>query len=425
MKTSSDLFKSDSCPNHADVVQVSDAMIRARAVKRAAIDAIMGDIQHMDIQGLILSRLTAAGYSFESFDQMIINLHKFEEAVELSADWFHQREAMGWHFERLSKDEDTTVDYFGTPVKALPDFMATTPDGDSYAIKISASKDKPIKDDYVPEAYCLAAYANDTKPDPAGSAGVIKLFMFDKQNNAAAKTEEMTYATALTKAREVQEAREATAGERCSGEDCERCSMNSICNYEDPPLAQNTLRDITPSQTISLSAEQQAVVNFTEGIARVNAGPGAGKTLVVAFRVRQLLQSGVPANKIALLTFTRAGAEEMTTRIKQYCDEAGVAFDPAEMTCGTFNSFCMDQIQANYVQLGFLEPPRLLDDSTKYDICNRILAQFPRIQAWNYGGFADNILSLKFTAKSQAISSLIDAFATLKAGREPAVPFGT
>lgn len=425
MKTSADLFKANSCPNHADVVQVSDAMIRARAVKRTAIDAVMGDYEHMDIQGLILSRLTAAGYAFESLDQMLINLKRFEEAVELAVHWFHEREAMGWRFERIGRDEDTTIDYFGTPVKALPDFIATTPEGDSYAIQVKASKDKPIKDDYIPEAYCLASYANNIKQDPDGHAAVIKLFMFDKSNNPVAKTEEMTYSTALTKAREVQEAREAAGAERCSGEDCERCSMNSICNYEDPPLAQNTLRDITPSQTINLSTEQQAVVGFTDGIARVNAGPGAGKTLVVAFRVRQLLQSGVPASKIALLTFTRAGAEEMTTRIKQYCDEAGVAFDPAEMTCGTFNSFCMDQIQANYVQLGFLEPPRLLDDSTKYDICNRILAQFPRIQAWNYGGFADNILSLKFTAKSQAISSLIDAFATLKAGREPAVPFGT
>lgn len=425
MKTSADLFKSNTCPNHADVVQVTDAMIRARAVKRAAIDAIMGDVEHMDIKGLILSRLTAAGYAFESLDQMLINLNKFEEAVGLTVHWIRQKEAIGWRFERIAKDEDTVIDYFGTEIKALPDFIATTPDGNSYSVQIKASKDKPIKDDYIPEAYCLASYANNIKSDPEGHAAVIKLFMFDKQSNPAVKTEEMSYAESLAQAREIHEARQATANERCSGEDCERCPMNSICNYEDPPLAQNTLRDITPSQTINLSTEQQAVVNFNEGIARVNAGPGAGKTLVVAFRVRQLLQSGVPASKIALLTFTRAGAEEMTTRIKQYCDEAGVQFDPAEMTCGTFNSFCMDMIQENYLQLGFLEPPRLLDDSTKYDICNRILAQFPRIQAWNYGGFADNILSLKFTAKSQAISSLIDAFATLKAGREPNVPFGT
>ncbi len=426
MKTSSDLRKSDSCPNYtSEAVRVSDAMIRARAVRRTAIDAYMMHDDNLDVRGMLLSRFTATGYRFESLDQMLINMGLYEEQIDTMRHWFAEREEAGWTFERIAYDEETTVDFFGTPVKALPDFIAKAPDGDTYALRVKASKHKKLVDENSLEAYCLASYANSIKQDAHAQAGAYILHLYSESGSAVFKTADTSYETAKREAQTYMEAHQDLTTTRCSGDDCGMCSMNSICNYEEPPLAQDTLRDITPSQNIQLSNEQQDVVNFMEGKARVNAGPGAGKTLVVAFRVKHLLEEGVPAHKIALLTFTNAGAEEMTTRIKQYCDEAGVQFNPEEMTCGTFNSFCMELIQANCGLLGYFEPPRLLEDSTKYEICNRILAQFPRIRDWRYSGYADNIVGKGFMAKNQAISSLIEAFAKLKAGQEPAVPFGT
>ena len=53
---------------------------------------------------------------------------------------------------------------------------------------------------------------------------------------------------------------------------------------------------------------------FSSGPLLVIAGAGTGKTMTLAHRVAHLLISGVSAERILLLTFTRRAAEEMTRR---------------------------------------------------------------------------------------------------------------
>lgn len=80
--------------------------------------------------------------------------------------------------------------------------------------------------------------------------------------------------------------------------------------------------------------EQEEAITHKEGPLMVLAGPGSGKTLVITYRVKWLIENaGVHPSNILVITFTRAAAEEMKKRF--------LAFDGMEnapVTFGTFHS---------------------------------------------------------------------------------------
>lgn len=78
-----------------------------------------------------------------------------------------------------------------------------------------------------------------------------------------------------------------------------------------------------------LNPAQQEAVKFTGGPLLILAGAGSGKTRVLTQRVAHLIEQGVPAEDILLMTFTNKAAEEMLRRISG-----------TKPTGGTFHSFC-------------------------------------------------------------------------------------
>src|SRR5207248_5953785 len=82
-----------------------------------------------------------------------------------------------------------------------------------------------------------------------------------------------------------------------------------------------------------LNEQQHAAVTALPGPALVIAGAGSGKTRTLTFRVAYLLEQGIPADRILLLTFTNKAAKEMMRRV---ADILGA--DISSLWGGTFHA---------------------------------------------------------------------------------------
>lgn len=84
-----------------------------------------------------------------------------------------------------------------------------------------------------------------------------------------------------------------------------------------------------------LDDEQRAAVLDEGGNSIIIAGPGSGKTKVITHKIAYLISKGIPAERILLVTFTKAAANEMIHRAQQ------VSKSPLNgMLAGTFHHVC-------------------------------------------------------------------------------------
>lgn len=73
------------------------------------------------------------------------------------------------------------------------------------------------------------------------------------------------------------------------------------------------------------------------------AGPGSGKTSVLAHRIAYLLNEyRVAPESIVALTFTKLAAEEMKDHIETILSPSKV---PAGIVVSTFHAFCLDVLK--------------------------------------------------------------------------------
>lgn len=68
---------------------------------------------------------------------------------------------------------------------------------------------------------------------------------------------------------------------------------------------------------MSFSNEQISAINHVNGPLMVLAGPGSGKTTVITHRIMHLLDTGVPPDRILVITFTKDAAMEMEGRFRK------------------------------------------------------------------------------------------------------------
>lgn len=150
-------------------------------------------------------------------------------------------------------------------------------------------------------------------------------------------------------------------GTPCAEAECTFCPFQNACHFNEAPM---TIKQGTSKQmgAISLSDAQQQAIAFERGIGRIKAGAGAGKTLVVALRVMNLLAGGYDPEKMLLITFTINGAEEMRQRIRFFCEDFGFDEDTADkIRICTFNSFGQLAIENEWASLGYTDCPQVVD----------------------------------------------------------------
>jgi DNA helicase-2/ATP-dependent DNA helicase PcrA len=117
-----------------------------------------------------------------------------------------------------------------------------------------------------------------------------------------------------------------------------------------------------------LNNEQRKAVDTIEGPVMVNAGPGTGKTQILATRIGKILmETDTNANNILCLTYTDNGSVEMRNRLLKI-----VGADAYNINIHTFHSFCNEVIQDNLSYFGKLnlEP---ISDLEEIDLFNKLV----------------------------------------------------
>ncbi len=138
-------------------------------------------------------------------------------------------------------------------------------------------------------------------------------------------------------------------------------------------IARDSLNQKFREEYARLNTEQRLAVDQTEGPVMVIAGPGTGKTQILAARIGKiLLDTDASPSNILCLTYTEAGALAMRRRLVHF-----IGSDAYKVNIYTFHAFCNDIIQDN---LSLFEKNELdpISDLEKIELLRLLIDQFPK-----------------------------------------------
>lgn len=174
-----------------------------------------------------------------------------------------------------------------------------------------------------------------------------------------------------------------TAPHKCG--DCASCPYMNLCSdaVKEAPLA------IIPPQpkasgTVKFTLAQQEMIEANNGVFRVLAGAGSGKTTCIANRICKLIEDTHP-KKILLITYTTKGVEEMREKIQYWMNENGqTQYNIDDFNVFTFNGFGYEIIKQHYQDFGFTEEPRLIEKQEEMQLIQELLDKNPEIPGYDY-----------------------------------------
>ena len=138
-----------------------------------------------------------------------------------------------------------------------------------------------------------------------------------------------------------------------------------------------TYRDILQhkfaDEYAKLNTAQRKAVDTIEGPVMVIAGPGTGKTQILAARIGKiLLETDALPENILCLTYTDAGTIAMRKRLQQF-----IGADAYKVNIYTFHAFCNEVIQDNLAlfEKNSLDPVSQLETIEYY---KTLIDSFPK-----------------------------------------------
>lgn len=141
-------------------------------------------------------------------------------------------------------------------------------------------------------------------------------------------------------------------------------------------LSRDELRKKFQEEYDRLNEKQKEAVDHIEGPVMVIAGPGTGKTQILASRIgRILLDTDTAPENILCLTYTDAGAIAMRRRLLNF-----IGPDAYKVSISTFHAFCHEVIQANLhlFEKNTMEP---MSELQQVELFKRLIDSFPRDHA--------------------------------------------
>ncbi len=120
-----------------------------------------------------------------------------------------------------------------------------------------------------------------------------------------------------------------------------------------------------------LNPAQKEAVETIEGPVLILAGPGSGKTRVIAHRVAYLIRTcGVSPHRIMAVTFTNKAAREMEERLSRLI---GLAVD--NLTIGTFHALCARILRRDGQAISVDSRFVIYDDDDQISLLKRTLQE--------------------------------------------------
>jgi len=143
----------------------------------------------------------------------------------------------------------------------------------------------------------------------------------------------------------------------------------------------------TIARPLALDAAQLAAAGHGAGPALIVAGPGSGKTAVLARRVARLVEEGTDPSSVLALTFTNKAAGELRSRIAASLGPERAA----PLTASTFHSFCLSILRERFAEAGLREDFKVLSEEERSDFLeSAALARAPsRSRGRALGGYVE------------------------------------
>ena len=156
----------------------------------------------------------------------------------------------------------------------------------------------------------------------------------------------------------------------------------------------------------NLNSQQYDVVTKAEGPALVLAGAGSGKTRTLIYRLAYLLERGVPASNILLMTFTNKAAREMQDRTEML-----LKYRPKGLWSGTFHHVGNRSIRQYAPSLGFVRDFGILDQHDSRDLikaCMKKMSARAKEERFPKPSVIQSIISLSVNT-GEPVEDLLDA----------------
>lgn len=152
----------------------------------------------------------------------------------------------------------------------------------------------------------------------------------------------------------------------------------------------------------SWTTDQSRAINERGGKIIVSAAAGSGKTAVLSQRVITYILSGGSISKLLVVTFTKAAAEEMKSRIKDKINEAYLKdtknthlknelslVDISDIT--TMDAFYGNIVKDNFEKLGIDKNFDILSNEEENILKNKVLKEVFRNSFKKYDNFKDTL----------------------------------
>ncbi|MDR2631491.1 MAG: UvrD-helicase domain-containing protein [Spirochaetaceae bacterium] len=190
-------------------------------------------------------------------------------------------------------------------------------------------------------------------------------------------------------------------GERVEAERRRRPRANEFLGSpKDVPLGTGERIDAKKKMAVSEEAEadtkkgfipnkeQEKVISFEGSHALIIAGPGTGKTAVLAARIARLVEDGKDPASILAVSFTVKAAAELRDRIAKIAGTEAAE----KITTATFHSLCASILREQPTNTGVPQNFRILDDSPRNSLLQELCGELPknrRVSAQALGNYIE------------------------------------